>query len=103
MRALRLRILLLFVTVLVLSVGAIGGALRLVPESGVMAAFVAAAFLLLAILTAAWFVLDQTLARPIDRLAAAMRNHAHNDARRRCPPQRPFPRKPKASHRNAKG
>ncbi|MHA6323848.1 3'-5' exonuclease [Roseivivax sp. CAU 1753] len=80
MKSLRLRILLLFATALGFSLAAVAMSLRLVPEHGLATAFVAAAFLLLAILTASWFVLDQTMAKPIDRLAAGMRNHAHNDS-----------------------
>ncbi len=77
MGALRRKLLLLFAVVLVATLAAAAMALHLAGSEGPVAAFAAMAFLLLAILTACWFVIDQTVGVPVDRLAAILRIHAH--------------------------
>ncbi|SIT17391.1 DNA polymerase-3 subunit epsilon [Roseivivax lentus] len=80
MGGLRGRILLLFAVMLIVTLAAAALSLRIAGTEGSLTGFVALAFLLLAVLTAAWFVLDQAVAQAVDRLAAALRVHAHNDA-----------------------
>ncbi len=85
--SLRLRIFLLFLAVAVAGALAVGasiyaGFLR-APETGTESAFLFAGILsvfgILAISAGIWFLFDENVAKPIERIASAMRTQAHAD------------------------
>ncbi|WP_341872017.1 3'-5' exonuclease [Roseivivax isoporae] len=78
--SLRLRVLVFFAILALGLLAAVGAALAIgarQAEGGFLLAFVVAGFATLGLVTLFWFLFDQHVARPVDRIAADLRVRAH--------------------------
>ncbi len=86
----RQRTLALFAVLALACIGAVAGALMMAearldhadPRAALVSAGLMAGFTILGICALAWFIVDDLVARPMERLAAAMQAHAATDMRR---------------------